>query len=274
MVLPYYQSQPFVREIIILDDASTCPIAETLSQTNLLDDPRISVIRFEKPQHQPVLRNVGVMKSIGEWIFMGEDDAFPEKNHFARLLAHAQERGLLVVAGRRIEVREGQTPESAREWANRQKGWVVGKFMFEGYFDKAKTAPSEFPFLHANALIHRDAFRVATFDPLFANCVSYREETDFFLTLHERGVRLGFTPTTAIYHFRGRGKEDGGIYQSSWLKKESLVWLNELRFEKKHRTFFVANTGILGYPVVRFPLFLIRRYSVALARRFLWILHG
>lgn len=274
-VLPHYLSQPYVLEVIILDDASREPVALTVNRSQHGADPRIHVIRFDIPQHQPVLRNVGISRSRGEWIFMGEDDAFPERNHFATLIEEATAHGWMVVAGRRIDVRDGQTPDAALAWANTQEGAVIGRLLYEGYFDKLLRERCEFPFLHANALIRRDAFTIAMYDVRFADCVSYREETDFFLSLHEHGVRLGFTPATWIYHFRdGSKKRNGGIHESSWIKKEWFVWLNEIRFETKHKRFFLEQFGVLGHPVIRFPLFILRRYSVAVARRFAWKLRG
>ena len=271
-LLPRYISQPHTCEIIIVDDASRIPVAETLKPILEKSEIPIRVIRLEVPSYQPVARNTGIMASKGDYIFMGEDDAYPEPDHFDKLLKEATRYGWQVIAGRLIDIWPGQTEEHAIRRANREGSKVFAKFLLEAYFDRKIESPLEVPFLHTNALIRREVFNISLYDPLFANKISFREETDFYLSLHKRGVRLGLVPNTFIFHLRGAVKRGGGIYQVSWLRKEFLIWLNELRFERKHKDYFIKRFGILGHPLIRFPLFLTRRYPIALYRRFLWAL--
>jgi len=269
-VLPHYLEQPYVQEIIIVDDASRIPIVKTVKPLQERSKIPIRMVRFPHSVHQPVARNRGVELAQGEWIFMGEDDAYPEPEHFHKLLEAAISRGWQLAAGRRIEIRSGQNENEAIAWANKQKpGWFT-PLLLEGYFDRPGSEPTEVPFVHANAMIHRDVFKIAQYDAALANRISYREETDFFLTLHENGVQIGIVPDTIVFHLRSFVKKGGGIYQIGLIKKEILVWRNEWIYERKHKRFFTSQFGPLGHPVIRFPIFLIRRYFAALWRRLLW----
>lgn len=61
-------------ELIVVDDHSPMPVAESLSEEVLADD-RITVIRLDENSGANVARNIGIRKSTGEYVaFLDDDD--------------------------------------------------------------------------------------------------------------------------------------------------------------------------------------------------------
>lgn len=80
-VLPYYLAQQDVKEVLVLDDGSSPPVASN----DIPNDPRVQLIRLQHrgPEHA---RNYGLNHSREEFIFLGEDDAYPAAGLFQYLL--------------------------------------------------------------------------------------------------------------------------------------------------------------------------------------------
>lgn len=78
-------------DVVVVDDGSDPPV--TLSS---LEDPRVRIVRLERPQGPAAARNAGVAHSRGEFIaFLDDDDEWrPHKT--ARQLARAQVGGPLL----------------------------------------------------------------------------------------------------------------------------------------------------------------------------------
>jgi glycosyltransferase involved in cell wall biosynthesis len=75
------------REVIVVDDGSTDGTAEGLRS---LADPRLRVIRHERPRGVAQARNAGIAAARGEWVsFLDDDDVWSPRKLRAQLDAAA-----------------------------------------------------------------------------------------------------------------------------------------------------------------------------------------
>jgi 2-polyprenyl-3-methyl-5-hydroxy-6-metoxy-1,4-benzoquinol methylase len=76
--------QPFVREIVVVDDAST---DETSSVLDLLDDPRVRVLRHAANQGKGAALRTGFGEVLGPYVAIHDADLEYDPSDLARLLA-------------------------------------------------------------------------------------------------------------------------------------------------------------------------------------------
>src|ERR671935_95170 len=84
-------------EVVVVDDGSTDATAESLAR---IDDPRLRVVRHDRPRGVAQARNAGIAAARGEWIaLLDDDDLWAPWKLRAQLDAAAAERAVFAYGG-------------------------------------------------------------------------------------------------------------------------------------------------------------------------------
>jgi glycosyltransferase involved in cell wall biosynthesis len=78
-------------EVIVVDEGSTPPVTEQAPE--LLDDPRVRIVRHDEPRGLPAARNAGVAVAAGDWLAFCDDDDLWAPDKLARQLVAADTTG-------------------------------------------------------------------------------------------------------------------------------------------------------------------------------------
>ncbi|MCS7261516.1 MAG: glycosyltransferase [Anaerolineae bacterium] len=246
-VLPSYLSQQHVCQVIIVDDGSCQKVALQIEDLAKIDST-VVYIRHQQNLGQPEAKNTGVRHAQADLVFIGEDDLELAEGHIATLVQHMAEQSADVIAGRRIWLRPGETMAQGLARADRNRQPVVNTMLLEVNSHARPTGDVIVPLLPATGLVRTEVARAVPFDPLFRSGNCWREETDFHLSLSERGYRLVFCPHTVSFHharptFQAR---QGGNRLLSDLRTLWAMYTNNRRLLEKHRTFIVERGYLVG----------------------------
>jgi len=237
-----YLDQPRMGEVVVVDDGGGDGTFAWLSAL-AREHPSLKPVRVEPNGGSPEARNRGIREAAGDWILCVDDDVILDPLYASVLLAHAEEGGFQVMAGRRLWLRPGETPPVAeRRLAGESRAPAVNTRLLQVNDCARGDRDLALPLVQAVMLVHRDVFRAVRYDPRYA-VNAWREESDFQLSALEKGFRIGFCPHTACYHtpkeLAGGG---GGQRSASRLRYEWNLLRNNRRFLEKHRAFLSGVT--------------------------------
>lgn len=88
-------------EVLVVDDGSS---DGTYAAVDSIDEPRIRVLRHERPRGVATARNVGVAAASGSWIALLDDDDLWSPDKLALQLAAAEDAGSVWVYGGMVEI--------------------------------------------------------------------------------------------------------------------------------------------------------------------------
>lgn len=246
-VLPSYLSQQHVRQVIIVDDGS-CQDAAAQIQDLARIDSAVMYIRHQANLGLPEAKNTGICHAKCDLVFIGEDDLELTEGHIATLVNHMHEQSADVIAGRRIWLRLGETKTQGLARANRNRKPVVNTALLEVNSHAQPITDVVVPLLPATALMRTEVARAVPFDPLFRSGNCWREETDFHLSLGERGYRLVFCPHTVSFHHARptlQARQIGSRLLSD-LRTLQAMYQNNRRLLEKHRAFIIEHKYLIG----------------------------
>ena len=182
-----------VREVLVIDDASTTPIDVQSSRL------KTTILRNEKRSFLSRSRNQGAMHSSGDYLMFVDDDNIVDTQSISRLSAILDGDPLAMVASPMI----CYTIQPKRVWF--AGGWLApisGIFVaaFRGAnADSLPTAPFYTELFHDAFMVRRDAFQeVGYFDEV--NFPMYLSEADFAARLKRRGFRAVVVPRARVWH--------------------------------------------------------------------------
>ena len=264
-VMDSYMSQEYLGHVIFVDDCSTDNTASYVVELAAKHPGKIIYHRMEKKSTLPGVRNVGISLAQNEYVFMGEDDVLLPPDHFKVLLEKMKQYDADLIAGRRINLYNGQTVEDAKLLADMDRGPLFTRVPFEAYLERFVDHAQQVHVLHSNILMRRAVFDTVQYDPEYGGN-AFREETDFFLRAWDAGFALWLIPDTLSYHMKNTLlNQAGGSRKKPWVY-EWQVWKNTARLFTKNKNIFREKLGT-GNIYIYLIRCLVARYTYAISRR-------
>lgn len=225
--LPLYLDLP-IAQLILVDDGSTDDTPQLLAT---FDDHRLTYIRNDRRLYQPAARNIGIRAATQPYILMGEDDVIMDEAYVRTLFHHLQQLDTQVVAGRLIAMGRGEDTAAALQRSNREApSKLIHADSLSGDFSCTFPAPVQTPMLHACSLFPRDlALQHPYHEHYRGNAL--REETDFYMQLHQAGAQLHFCSDAVAYHMY---HDYGGGCRSNLLRYILSCLVNNHHFLDRH----------------------------------------
>jgi glycosyltransferase involved in cell wall biosynthesis len=235
-VLPSYLSTGAL-EVVVVDDGSGVE-----DQTALAAIDAQPAVRLVRQAHLglPTARNTGVAEAKGEWIVFGEDDAWFTPEYPIKLIEHAMRAGALIGSG----YAPLMPPELLSRPREELEELIRSKPMTDRPADEFLGVPWPVerlesgdivtPLLTAGAAIHRSVFEGVRFDPGFGGN-AFREESDFFLSCLEAGIRMIRCPHAKCGHMKAHARAlRGGAWDMSRPRYALQMARNNWRLVRKH----------------------------------------
>jgi glycosyltransferase involved in cell wall biosynthesis len=254
-MLPSYLATG-AREVVVVDDGSGPPHDAILAR--LRGTARVRLVTLPHVG-LPAARNEGVAACGGtEWVVFGEDDCWYPRGYPSTLIEHALAGDAWAASGSARLVHPevlGLGPDELERTI--EAGATVGVHPPDHLL--GATIPVErlpngdllTPMLTAGAAIHRRAFERARFDPGFAGN-AFREETDFFLSLHEAGVRTVRCPHAVCGHVKADARAaGGGAWDMGRARYGMWMAVNNWRLLRKHEELLRRWRSLSGRPAGR-----------------------
>lgn len=247
-------------ELLIIDDGSTDETDKVVEQY------LAGNITYTRTAHRgtPHAWNLGVKRSKTDHVLLTADDVILHPNCLKTLLETIQKlppQNLGAIAPKLIytkditEAEEEGRPTKKYARVDPISGDVVGSFNIE----TQKTL--ELPIVHGYSLISKKAFlQVGGFDEKTYQGNYWREETDLWLRIKEKGYKLYYQPKAKIYC--QKGATQGG----QWSNVKENLFLYEYYVLRNHRAFLKKFYGKKRYLML--PPFVMRRFLERL-RQFL-----
>jgi GT2 family glycosyltransferase len=253
-MLPSYLSAGSL-EVIVIDDGSDPGDRAALEA--IAAEPGVRVIH--RPHRGlPAARNDGVAEAKGEWVVFGEDDAWFTPEYPATLIDHAIRENAAIASGYAplIDPTMLMRPRDELEELIRSKAMAdrppdefLGIPWPVELLDSGDTVT---PLLTAGAAIHRSVFERVRFDPAFRGN-AFREESDFFLSCFEVGIRMIRCPHAKCGHMKVHSRAaEGGAWSMGRSRYAFQMVANNWRLVRKHQTLLRAarrQAGRRGGPI-------------------------
>lgn len=246
--------QPEVGELIFVDDASTDSTPQFVQA--LADQSPIPVryVRNERPVLQPTCRNIGIETARGRYVLMGEDDVFLGTNYISGLLGYLEKGCCAAAAGRLIPLlytNDLDLNALNRTITSEPVAYSPDAWSFDVTDDLAVEHATEVNGLHMVSLIDARVFQRTRFDPWYGRWSSFGEETDFYLSLRGRGLKLLFVPDVTCYHLRGDIARLGGARAKRYnrLQLEIVSIWHTWHLIYKHWSFLKREYELQGTPL-------------------------
>jgi glycosyltransferase involved in cell wall biosynthesis len=267
IVIPTYRRSALLRrmlpsylctgalEVIVVDDGSgpgDRPALEAVAA-----EPGVRVIHGPH-RGLPAARNEGVEQAKGEWVVFGEDDAWFTAEYPATLVDHAVRARAAVASGYAplIDPSMLSRPKDELEEVIRSKPMAdrpPDEFLGVAWpVERLDSGDILTPLLTAGAAIHGSVFERIRFDESFRGN-AFREESDFFLSCFEAGIRMIRCPHAKCGHMKVHSRAaEGGAWSMGRPRYTFHMMANNWRLVRKHRVVLRAarlRAGRRGGPI-------------------------
>jgi glycosyltransferase involved in cell wall biosynthesis len=226
-------------EIVVVDDDSGPGDTFGLRQLEA-SDRRIRLVPLSRHVGLPAARNEGARHARSDWVVFGEDDVWFPPAYPSTLIEHARAAGASIACGRVPLVHPVLLggPRSDLEAAIRSAtvtGHPFDRFLGVPWpVETLANGDVRTPLLAATSAIHRTVFDRVRFDPGFKGN-AFREETDFFFSCAEAGIRSIHCPHAACGHLKEHTRAlPGGSWTMSRPRYALQMAANNWRLVRKH----------------------------------------
>jgi glycosyltransferase involved in cell wall biosynthesis len=248
-ILPSYFSQKFVKEVIIVNDASTDDTKEMIIQLSGKSHIPLRLINNPHRKGQQSCRHIAVSKAETDYVLFGEDDVWLNPDYCQVLLSEMKESSADMIAGKLIDKAVGVNINVSDFVDSQEKAVqeICDMNNFIGCFNVCSGRVITVPFLHTVALIKKSVFKRIGFDPWYKGGAQ-REETDFYISANSLGCKVCFSPNTACFHLRGKLSVSGGN-RISRVAVEYYLFVNTWHMLAKHWQYLKRSYNFKG-PVI------------------------
>ncbi|MDI3281000.1 MAG: glycosyltransferase [Bacillota bacterium] len=261
-----------VGEILVVDDASTCPAAGIWAEMEREAEKGGVALRWERlPQRQGAgaARNRGVALSRYPLVLFVDDDVRLAPDFTARALPYLERGEADIVGGRVIVLAPGQGQEEARATSDARPGKVVNLFLITGDFGVGAGPARPVPYVSSVALWRKELFARGVFFPPYPGN-GYREETDACLQALAQGAKIIFAPECVSFHLPPEeAKAPAGRARGGQWEKGRWHWYwwavrNNHTFLDRHLPFLRSRLGVRWPRPVMELAFALRQTTVFL----------
>ena len=242
--LPSWLAQP-VSEIVLVDDGSRDDPTPRVQDITAGDD-RVRVVRLTQNRGSCGARNIGLDEARQPWILACDDDVLLDRNYVRILFEHTRNSNADLAAGRRLWLRDHETPSMALESRTRrvEPSRLVDRkhisFDDEADFDKDR----ESPLVGAIMLGRKALFTGVRYEETLFRRTGWREETDFQIRCALAGARLMACPHALCFHLaKSVVGRQGGQRAGRLLMYEWNLLRNNVRFLRRHHSALVDKLG-------------------------------
>jgi glycosyltransferase involved in cell wall biosynthesis len=235
-VLPSYLSQDAVSELILVEDAGDDDTGALLASL-APSYPAVACrhLRNDSRRGASASRQRGAEAASNDFILFCDDDEYLEPGYAAGCLKLIESREKVgAVSGRRVYMREGETPEQAvrRFGSGSRRRRFFEHFLLQIVNGARFTGVIEVPFTIANILTRRDLLRRFPFDGHYAKGNGYREESDYQMNLYVNGYTILVSDDVHTIHLPYAEVRTGGQRTSEWKKLGWSIHYNNYFIDK------------------------------------------
>ncbi len=227
-----YFTQRLVDEVIFVNDGSTDGTSALLERlARGYPELAIRILNNDSRKGAAYSRNLGAAASRNEFILFCDDDEYLEKDYAATLLDKLVRLEAGAISGRRIYLRENETPaEAVQRFGDGLRSGPVFRPSICEYVNGARfTGDLSLPLTNANILTRRSLIRHFPFDERYVAGNGYREESDFQMNLFVNGHRVYMSNDCHSYHLPPSQVRTGGQRTSS---------VNRIYWSVRHTHYF------------------------------------
>lgn len=242
--VPMFLALKEVTEVVVVVDGCDDGTLEHLRGVTAVD-PRVRYLDNGVNRGLPYSRNKGINAARCALIYLGEDDLVIPDGFFSTLVAHMEETGADIIAGRNIFSFEHESYAQAIQRADALSGNLVNLRTLQGNWSLGGESDSRQIMLPSPMLVRAAVFRDVRYDESFAGNF-HREETDFQFSAQEKGYTLVFCPHAVSLNIE-IANDSGGVHAARGIRWVRYCVQNNRRLVRKHRR-FLAEKSRIGNP--------------------------
>lgn len=249
--LPKYLNS-LVSELLVIDDGSTDD-TQAIVEVLIQQYPKIKYFRNQQNLGSVMTRNKGLELAAGDYIFIGDDDAYPDKKLYENLINALLDHKSDVAAAREVYLKEDADEQGASITCNDLPPVNFNKLSFYFNTNWSGYVATSTPFM----LIKKEVASRLRYDEFYQGS-AWREETDFSLSAHSFGYVIYFCSAAKMYHLP-KLENKGGQWERSWWYYEYSAVKNNWHFLNKHYCFMVEKCGVTRSKIYLQGLFVCQR---------------
>jgi glycosyltransferase involved in cell wall biosynthesis len=235
LVAESWYTQSLVNEIIFVDDAGEDDTPE-LIKIFTEHYPLVNTVIVRNPKRLGAAqsRNIGVAVARNSYVLFCDDDEYLEDSYAEICLQKLLATGASAISGRRVYMRNGETPEAALQRFGsgfRAKPPFL-PLLCEHVAGARVIGDIEVPFTNAIILTPTELVRQYGFDPYYSQGNGYREESDYQMNLFVNGKTIIMTPDRHSIHLSSDQCRTGGQRASRWARVRWSIYYTAYFYQK------------------------------------------
>ncbi len=247
LVAESFYAQDLVNEIIYVDDAGEDATPQLIAELKgRFPELRTVFLRNPARLGAAECRNRGAAIAQNAYILFCDDDEMLEIGYARTCLGKLMSSGAGAVSGRRVYMRNGETPDAAlrRFGAGIRSGPAYRALLCEHVTGARFIGDIEVPFANAVIITPTALVRQYGFDPAYSRGNGYREETDYQMNLFVSGHRILMTAEVHSIHLSPAQVRTGGQRVNRWRRLYWTIFYTAY-FYRKYWDRYRARLGIM-----------------------------